>query len=455
MIKYIALAFGFLKGIMNAKFLGPDLLGLLGNLLLILSYCSYANLGIINSMNREYVLCKENNDKKSSDILNTVFSSLVLLSILFLFMSIAAICIYRDIYGVYLALIFIIAIFEQFKNYYTNYFRLMDNYKMINFIEIVYSIIAFLFTIFFISTYKVFAVLISMIICGAFILFSCYINTKSIRFSIDTKILKVLISVGVPLLIYNLGFYILTTIDRLIIIKYYSQSDLGYYTFANSMVSATLVFITSMLFLLYPKVIKAFNEEQSSNILERVKVYTRILEISSAIFFTIGILLFRPFILLFLGKYEQSIGIYMLLLMAVISNNLAYFSNCYIVSNKKQRYLIYLQGLAIIMNLTFNMIFMKMGLGVEGVALGTLLSNIIYSLVQYIIFIKLNSNSLKIAYVFKVYSRILCYSVFVVFMILLDMNYFVYSISAICITVILYIKEVPKIKYYLSVVKNN
>ncbi len=58
-IKYIALVIGFLKEIVNARVLGPELLGVLGNLLLILNYLSYANLGILYSMNREYILYKE------------------------------------------------------------------------------------------------------------------------------------------------------------------------------------------------------------------------------------------------------------------------------------------------------------------------------------------------------------------------------------------------------------
>ncbi len=60
-------------------------------------------------------------------------------------------------------------------------------------------------------------------------------------------------------MIYNLGFYILTTVDRIMILKYLKYEELGYYTFSNQIVSATLVFITSILFLYYPKAIKILN----------------------------------------------------------------------------------------------------------------------------------------------------------------------------------------------------
>lgn len=455
LIKYIALAFGFIKGIINAKFLGPELLGVLGNLTLILGYCAYANFGILNSMNREYVLYKDKNVENARKVLNTAFTFLVFISIFFMIFSVVALVIYKNTYGIYLALIFIIAIFDQFKNYYINYFRLHDNYKLINLIEIIYNIISFIITIILINNFKIFGVLIGMFICGVIILVVGFKKANNIKFEIDNKILKILIVVGIPLLIYNLGFYILTTIDRWVIIKYYSQGDLGYYTFANSMVSATLVFVSSMLFLLYPKVIKSFNEEQSNNIVKKVKIYTRILEIFSAIFFTIGIIIFKPFIIIFLNKYEQSIGIYMLLLLAIISNNLGYFSNCYIVSNKKQKYLVYLQVLAIIMNLSFNMLFLKLGFGVIGVALGTLLSNILYSLIQYCIFIKLTSNKLDIIYVLNIYKRILIYSVYIVLMVLFNIDYIWYVVTVIILTIILYVREIKNIKEYVNIIKED
>lgn len=80
-IKYIALVIGFLKEIVNARVLGPELLGVLGNLLLILNYLSYANLGILYSMNREYILYKDKDERKARQVIYTSFTSLFILSI--------------------------------------------------------------------------------------------------------------------------------------------------------------------------------------------------------------------------------------------------------------------------------------------------------------------------------------------------------------------------------------
>lgn len=454
MIKYVALAFGFLKGIVNAKFLGPELLGILGNLMLILGYCSYANLGIIHSMNREYVLAKENSEDESRVVLNTTFTSLVILSILFIILSVFSIFIYRNTFGLHLALIFIIAIFEQFRNYFINYFRLIDNYNMINLIEVIYSVIALILTFTLINAFKIYGVLLAMLICGLIILIIGIIKSRNIKLRIEITTFKNLISIGIPLLIYNLGFYILTTIDRWIIIKYFTNVDLGYYTFANNMVSATLVFITSMLFLIYPKLIKNFNEYVNKNITKVVNEYTRLLEVVCAIFFTIGVIIFKPFIDIFLNKYIGSIEIYMILLLSVILNTLSYFANCYIVSNRKQKYLVYLQIMAIFINLICNIIFVKIGLGVNGVALGTLITNAVYSMIQYNVFIKLTKKKSNISRVIRLYRRILIYSIFISVMMILNIKYSIYSIVTVILTVILYGNEIKNIKKYIELLRN-
>lgn len=454
LIKYIALGIGFLKGIVNAKFLGPELLGILGNLILVLGYCSYANLGVLNAMNREYVLYKDKDEKKADEVINTAFTFLFLVSIVLLIFGIGSLVIYKNQFGIYLLLIFIIAIFEQFRALFVNYFRLMDNYKLINLIEIIYSIIAFIITFILIEKMEVFAVLLSMLVCGIAIFIVGIYKMKKVKITLNKSILKDLISVGVPLLIYNLGFYILTTVDRFIIIKYLDKSALGYYTFANSMVSGTLVFITSLLFLLYPKVIKEFNERQGVNIPNKVKSYTKVLELAGVIFFIVGIICMRPFIGIFLPRYMESIGVYMLLLMAVIINNLAYFSNCYIVSNGKQKYLVYLQIATIILNFVLNTVFVKFGLGIKGVALGTLCANFMYSLLQYLIFIKLNTKKISFKNIWEIYSKISIFTIVQIILLFFNDNYYLIVGVTIIITMLLYVKEILNINKYIKIIKS-
>ena len=83
LIKYIALGLGFLRELINAHSLGPEALGVLGNLMLILSYFLYANLGVIYAMTKECSVFIDD-DKKVKKIVDGTFSLLCFISIIFI-----------------------------------------------------------------------------------------------------------------------------------------------------------------------------------------------------------------------------------------------------------------------------------------------------------------------------------------------------------------------------------
>ncbi|CAM2760870.1 oligosaccharide flippase family protein [Hathewaya histolytica] len=449
-IKYIALMVGFLKEIVNARALGPELLGVLGNLLLILNYLSYANLGILYSMNREYVLYKDKDEEKARQVIYTSFTSLFILSIFFIACGfLSKLFIFKDVTGKYLIYIFFIAIFQQFKMFFINYFRLVDNFKKINSIELVNNVGTFLLIVLFIKDYKINAVLYSMIICGFITLIYGIINCKNIKIGINLNILKDLIYIGIPLLIYNLGFYILTTVDRIMILKYLNYEELGYYTFSNQIVSATLVFITSILFLYYPKAIKILNIDENfdgEKAYNNIQRYTKYVELLGVLLSIVGIILIKPFVNIVVPNYEVSINIYRVLVLGAIVSQVSYFANVFIVSNKKQIYLIFLQFLTIILSIILNYIFLKLGFKVTGVSIATMVTNIIYSVMQYLIFLKiLNQRKCHFNIVLKTYYKFILFVIILLIINTLKINYYLYIIILLVFVFMLYKKDIKNI----------
>lgn len=451
-IKYIALIIGFIKGIVNARILGPELLGVLGNLLLVLSYLGYSNLGILYSMNREYVIYESDNDiDGAKKVISTSFTSLLILSTLLILTGVGARFIYKGNLGNYILLIFIIGILEQYRSFYINYFRLVNNFRKINYIEIINNVVSFILIVISIKYFQIYSVLIAMLIADCIVFIYGYRNSEKIKIKIESKILKNLIIVGIPLLIYNLGFYILTTIDRVMTIKFLGYKDLGYYTLSNQIVSGTLVFITSVLFLYYPKAIKNLNIDVNNDkkeVLMRMRKYTKYVEVFGVVLCLVGTILINPFVNVVVPKYSISINIYRILVFGTIVNQLAYFSNIFIVSNKKQAILIYLQIITVAMAIIFNFMFIKLGMGIIGVSLATLITNTIYSIMQYLIYLKiLNLEESYINNIFKVYFKFIVYMLASIAFSLIDINLGLYSTVIIIITLALYYKD---LKYTIS-----
>ncbi|RMC97661.1 polysaccharide biosynthesis protein [Clostridium autoethanogenum] len=445
-IKYIALIIAFLKGIVNAGALGPELLGVLGNLLLILSYLSYSNLGILYSMNREYVIYESTNEKdKASKVISTSFTALLVLSILLIAAGIIAKFIYKDNLGNYILLVFIIGILEQYRSFYINYYRLVNKVRKINFIELINNVLSFVLIIISIKYFKIYSVLIAMFIADIIVFIYGYKNSEKIKLSIDKKVLKDLIIVGVPLLIYNLGFYILTTVDRLMTINFLGYRDLGYYTFSNQLVNGTMVFISSVLFLYYPKVIKNLyinGNNDRRQILKRIEQYTRYVEVLGVVLCLVGIILIKPFTNIILPKYSVSIDIYRILVFGGVFSEISYFANVFTVSNKKQIYSVYLQCLATAAAVILNYIFIESGMGIIGVSLATLMTNILYSIMQHLIYLKI--LNLKISFIrntLKVYLKFTSFTVICIALSFININFILYIVTLSAITFILYYRN--------------
>ncbi|MHC1681698.1 MAG: lipopolysaccharide biosynthesis protein [Clostridiaceae bacterium] len=447
LIKYVALAFGFLKGIVMARYLGPELFGVLGNLLLILNYTLYANFGIFNSMNRNYVLYKDKDENKANDVIKTSFTATLFISITFLAIGIGSTFIYKGSLGAYLLLVFIVAITEQYRQFFTNYFRLVDNYRAINNIELINNVLSLGLIVLIIAKFQIYGVLYGMLLSGIFLVGYGIYNYKLRGFKIDYPILKSLIIIGVPLLIYNLGYYIMQTIDRLVIIKYLQYDDLGYYTFASQIVSATLVFVNSILFLYYPKAIKQFNisENKIEEVKKRIISYTKAIEIFCVGLILGGYLVIEPFISIVVPKYQSSVFLFRILILGVVINVLSYFANVYIVSNNKQFYLVKLQVFAIIINFVFDFLMIKLGYELKGIVIANFATNMIYSIVQFTIFSKLTTKVLDIKLIFKTYSKIVL-SALVLIVINIFAAGWIYYLAIILVLIIFYAKDFLNLK---------
>ncbi|SDY66499.1 Na+-driven multidrug efflux pump [Proteiniborus ethanoligenes] len=446
-IKYFALAFALLKDLVNAKVLGPELLGVYGNLFLLFTYLTYTDFGILHSMNREYPLATKNNKENANNILYTTFSFLIIISLILLLLMITFTIFIDEKYvrlsNHYFVIVGLWAITEQFTKYYINYFRLKGNYSAINKIEIIKNIFSFFLVVFLINKFKVYGIIISMVISGSLCVIYGIRMSEPIKLYIDKKILKSLLSVGIPLLIYNLGFYILSTIDRIMIIKYLSTKDLGYYTLSNQLTNATLMFITSILFLQYPNAIIYLNNKNSSKeeSWNYIKKYTEYVEIFGVILIIFGLVIIHPFIHLLMRQYIYSIDIYIVLVFGVIFSRIYYFANAYIVSNNQQNILIVLQVLAALIAILLNFIAIEFEYGILGIAIATSIVNIIYSVLQFYIANRMLEIKNGLIESFKRLNRIIIFSLYSIALLLIGFNYLIYTLLVISMGIYLYKKK--------------
>jgi O-antigen/teichoic acid export membrane protein len=415
LIKYISLALGLFKGVILAGALGPTLLGSYSLIILVVSYTRYINLGFFSAVNLKLSVLNnlDSIELEKNEFIRSAFSYLILLSTLFTFLGILfayfLVPLFPPDIKSYIWFLIPLSIAIQAKLFQSFFYRLNSNYKKINHLELITNILLFIGIFFFADHYKLTGIIIvSVIVSFLTILYGIPLY-KKIRLNFNLKLFMTLIRTGIPLLTYGLCDQLFTTIDRVFIANSLTREHLGYYSFANTIALSTFVFIDSLSYLFYPKFLNKFNrknmdsmnnQEQTNLIFE----YSKMFEVVTIFLVTIGLLCINPFIYFLLPKYDLSINIYIILLLAFSLKKISYFSSIFLISNGLQPKLIKIFLLTFPFSLLFNYLALYYQYGNIGVAIATLGSMFIFSLLTVIYSLR-ELNDLNLISVFNYFKH--------------------------------------------------
>jgi len=423
-VQYLVLAMGFVKGIYMAKYLGPALLGTYGLMILIIEYVRFANLGVYSAMNLEVSLHQGKEEKRLylENVIDTALTHaivtsgvLVLATVLIhvFFTSALPADIQKYIYA-----ICFIGIVGQFKTFITTHARLFGRYRLINFMEFTANAVMLLIIILLVSDYQLNAVVGAMVVSGSITLsVALMIAFRSLQVSLTLRLIKTLVTVGMPLFAYGIVDKIFGTIDRWVIITFLTREDLGYFTLSFSFLSSTMVLLSSFTYLYYPKFLNAFNlenqEGKSEELLDQFSSYSSSLASVVIGVGLIGMILIEPVIRVLLPQYLVSIILYRILMIGLVCERISYFAGTLLVSNRKQFQLIVLVLCLAAVAVSLNLAVLKLGWGLPGIATATSVVMFVYAVSKFGLALRV-MDSFRLGYVATLYKK---YIVLVAFMI--------------------------------------
>ena len=209
---YIVLVLNFLRSLIIASALGPSTFGEYAFIIILIEYMNYSNLGIFHAMNKEVAVNLDKKDKNNyiDRIINNTIS---FQSINSLFIGLLLFILYvLEVYSLisnpffdskyFLYLIFLGVIY-QIKSFVFVYLRLFDKFFDIVKIELLSSIFVLLGIYFFVSQFGISAILLMSIIGNLIIITPAFLKIKSLRFLLEISLLKHLIALAIPLLLFN------------------------------------------------------------------------------------------------------------------------------------------------------------------------------------------------------------------------------------------------------------
>lgn len=340
--RYLTYLIQFINTIFIAINLGPFYLGIWGFILLVLQYIGQFDLGIAHSVNAIISINKQKNNS-SQEIIGSALTLLMLLSFvvtfLFIFNQVFEINIGKKYnFDKYYIFVLIIGIIGYFNNLLSNVFRVHGHILEIAINQSIFPI-SCLIVIFNFKGENLILAMITANIFSFFLSFSLFIYRSPIKLKPlwDLNLFKTIQLKGFYLFIYNTSFYLIAISTKSFVSYYYSINEFGLYTFAFSLANAIILFLGSLSFLIFPKVINRLannNDNNSNRILTKLRdSYITI----SHLLILISVFLFPVFIL-FTPQYENSTLAFGLVALTVgLYSNAFGYSSLLIAKNKEKR----------------------------------------------------------------------------------------------------------------------
>jgi len=240
------------------------------------------------------------------------------------------------------------------------------------------------------------------------------------KFKIDKERIKALFLTGVPISLIFFNSDIFHSLDRILIVKYLNVTQLGYYSLALSVMTMVQNIPSSISYIIYPKMLEVYGKSDR-DILSIQRYFNISSQINSIIIAaTVGFLVVSIEFAIYylLSRYIEAVDVVIILSFSTFFMGVEMISVRTLLTEKNFMILTIFQIIGMVLNLLLNIILIKMGYGIEGVAIGTSVAYVIYSsIVYYYTMSKFTKNIYQILINFtKVYWPILWVGIILVTM---------------------------------------
>lgn len=461
---YVSQGIGLVSGLIIASKLGPEDYGIYNAVTLVLGYAAYSELGVLSTMSRDLPYHKGQNDiQKSMEVEGAArymtFIGAILASIIVLIISIFSNISPKMAFG--LRIMAFIVVLQQLYTYHRTILRCNNNFKELSQQQIILSLITAFFAILLVQyggfKGRMFAALIAQFLI---FVYAIYRNPWKETSKFNLAFIFESMKMGIPILASGFIISLVTSIDRLMVITFMDATYLGYYGLSIMLISIISLIPAMASQVLYPRISYHFGE--SGQNVEKLRFYVLKppIILSALLPFIIGpIILSLPFIIkLFLPEYIPGISAARIVVLGIYFYGILGLTDYFLVTTGKLKLYALFGTIALIFNIVFDYIFIKIGFGIEGIAFsGTLLTYFVYSsiVIGYAIsFYKKSAHSILL-YFLKLwlpflYMTILIWSIEFIFEYLLINILLRFSLFAVILKLLIYVFACIPFKYIIA-----
>lgn len=396
--RYIVYILLFFRGLLLAKYLGPYLFGIYGFISMVQWYLLSTGLGLNYAINVELSTQDRISDEILSEKINTAL--VVTAAVGFIIIVIGAIIhtftihiFDKYLFYKYALILGCITCTNLIQQVLINVYRYYRKLFRIALVELFSAIILLLIVLACRDIELINAILIGLFVTGLISIIILSIHAPfRISFRFNLREANTLVKIGIPLLIFNVSFIMMTIIAQTIISIFYSVETMGYYTLAKNIAGVILLGLTSIAWIIYPDIL--YRTREASNNSDVMRILEKITETySMMVFITVYIsIIMLPLLYLFLPQYKPTHEVIVILLLsqAVLSSCFGY--NCLAIARKKQMLIAMQSIFAVLIVAILSLLVVLMKLNYVWIAVTVLFASYIFNILQTKAGIKILAN---------------------------------------------------------------
>ena len=381
-----AQAINLVAGFWIARLLGPSDFGIWTAVSLVLVYGAYSELGILSAMGRDLPFYRGQGDiekaasiegaARQSTLIGSLFAALLILAGSFLPGQAPMMVLGLRVMAIALVL-------QQVYAYHRTVLRSYNQFGELSRQQVVLAVLSAVLSIVLVTAFGFEGRLIAALLASAaIIIYAVRRNPWRPMPKFNLSIALSLVRTGMPILVSGFVISLLTTIDRLMVITFLDEKQLGYFGIALLMVSAVSLIPAMASQVLYPRITYRYGNSGKDVAALRTFVLTPPAILSALLPVLIGSLyLSLPWVVsVLLPAYLPGITAARIVILGIFFYCILGLTDIFLVTIGKLKQYALFGCLALLLNIILDYLFLRLGYGIEGIALGgTLITYFFYS----------------------------------------------------------------------------
>ena len=369
-----------------ARLLGPSDFGIYNAVTLVLTYGAYMELGALSTMGRDLPYYHGKSDMEKAAAIEgaarrtTIFGALVAALFVITFSLLPT---HSSKMSLGLKTMAVVLILQNVYTYHRTVLRSHNNFKELSQQQVLLAMVTLVLAVSFVFYLGFEGRLLAAILAPALILiYALHRNSWIVIPSYKLSEVWSVIRVGLPILMSGFVLSLLTTVDRLMVITFLGEKQLGYLGLGILLTSAVTLIPTMACQVLYPRITHQYGSSGNNVEALRTFVLTPPSILSTLLPILIGtIYLSLPLIItILLPAYVPGIAAARIIIIGIFFLGILGLTDYLLVTIDKLKHYAFFGSIALLLNIVLDYFFIKLGYGIEGVAFGgTVITYFVYS----------------------------------------------------------------------------